>query len=405
MTGEKIDKLLKKTSLEWQKLQKSKEEFLFREWDPKRLVRKNITTPQNREKFKVQLEIFIRAYAKFLKSQGKAILPQVIIKEIAAGNWKSLYGLINSHWEGVINFFFLKNWEFLGGEPLKRIEGKNRSKYILRRFPGVYLSETGIKPDVAFIPNHIRNLNTEEVGELTAIIVCKGCGAIANKKGTLINIIIINGKEELLIYARTLVCQVFGVPEIFCKIYSKDLKRGNLHINSLMVGSYFQNVVKIFELDWDKTAVRNTPSEDFGEYFKKGFLKGIIRCKGEKIGNTIKIKDIWRRKEILEVAKIYAKDLGWKVSKEIRPVLNKQQLLISIQQLDKGLIKGEARSFAFQGAVLFSKIQGKKVEVGEVVDCQSKDKFGSSVVCKINRPLAQIPQIFIEREYQFFIHQ
>lgn len=374
--------LLKKVSSRWRRLEGK--------------IRGN---REEKREFKREFEKFVAVYSKIMRVEGKPIFPREIIKKVTGENWKKLYYLIQDEWGGISYFFFERTWDVLGGEPIKRITSpSDRPCYVFKRFPQVYLSSTGSKPEIAFVPSNIKYPDTEEVGELTGIILCKGNAQVILKRSDSVNQILISGKKELLFRANSLVSEIFGVPKDFCRFYPQ---RRILYANSKMVGTYFQNVVGIFELDWDRRVIVTVlPLESFGESFKKGFVKSVINIRGTRLGEAMKIKDIWRRLEVLEVTREYLKELGFQVS-EINPALTKQQEIIIKERGKNGLITGIVQSFALPGMSIFSKKDKQKIKVGEVVEIQPVAKFETIVRFKLKG--GKESKIFVEKDYQFFI--
>jgi len=348
-----------------------------------------------KDKKKKELKNQLKAeLEKFLEIEEIPIYPREILKEIAGKSWRNLYWMIEYNW-GINEIFFRKIFEKKGGSPIKIKIGERRDFYVFKNFPKVYLSTTGMNPDVAFFPKVI-SPDTEIVGELTAIILFKGNGQIIGKKGKFVNQINVVGKEEMIFRVRESISKIFGVPENFSRVYLlKNLKR-KISINSLMVGTYFQNLVGIFEVDEDKSVFLKEPYK-IGQRFRKGFIEGTIKWKGEKISQkTSKIRTSWRRINVLEVFKKYADEAEIKTSK-IYPILSNQTKILPKKNFEKKMT-GEIKSMIPVGkwARVFSQ---DKLEVGIVVETNKKE-----LEIEIEKENFK-PPLFIEKEYQLFINK
>lgn len=345
---------------------------------------------------------------KELIENEKIPIPRKIIKEIAGKDWKKLYYLICDRWGGINYFFFERIWESRGGSPIRKILPNSRTHYTFDKFPSVYLSSTGVKPDLAFFPK-IENPDSEKVGELTAIILFKGGGRIIKKKETIVNQIWISGNKNLILRARELITKIFKVPKEFVKIYPVGKKRLKLFANSKMIGSYFQNIIGIFELDWDSsvflTPPQKVPNKNWIS-FKKGFIKGVIGISA-KVGNVIRIKTSWRKRKILERTQEYLHQhqLGRKFSK-ISPILHSQMKLQYCFQKENIIIcRIPSMIPPPPGALIFSE---NKKEVGEVIEVIKVKKKGKTLLkVKIVEDKDISPEsnnLFVERNYSFFIY-
>ena len=336
---------------------------------------------------------------KELIENEKIPIPRKIIKEIAGKDWKKLYYLICDRWGGINYFFFERIWESRGGSPIRKILPNSRIHYTFDKFPSVYLSSTGVKPDLAFFPK-IENPDSEKVGELTALITYKGSGEVINKKGDFVNQIYIHGSKNLVHQARMLISEVFGVPkEFFSQIEHYRKKSWRLIIGSQMIGTYFQNLVKVFDLDYDKTVILRPPLSS-KKKFKIGFVNGVVKWCGESLSEkAVRIRVSWRKKEILELTRDWAKEIGKAVSK-IVPSLKNQLKVIPLQQ-NKNLLVGYISTLIPppKGSLVFSK---EKKEIGELIDINKTNRKKFLVKIEIDEDFS-FP-IFIEREYQFFIY-
>ena len=131
--------------------------------------KKNRRNNNKKEDLKNRLKEKLEKLLEIIKEVP--IFPRKILKEIAGKDWKRLYWMINDNW-GINEFFFRKIWEKKSRSPIKIRIGEQRDFYVFEHFPKVYLSTTGMKPDVAFFPKVISPDN-EIVGELTAIFFLK----------------------------------------------------------------------------------------------------------------------------------------------------------------------------------------------------------------------------------------
>ncbi len=385
---EKIERLLQALSLDWE-----------------RITRLERINQEQKEAFRRRFEFLVREYGEKKKGNGEPVSPREIIKRIAREKWRRLDSLIKNCWGGINYFFFERNWKEWKGEPIKKVAGKNRSHYVFVKFPMISLSAVSINPDIVFIPNNIEEPNSEDVGELAAIILYRGNAGVTNKQSDSINLIRIRGKIDFLQHTRDLVSNIFGVPSRFCKIYSEPKQRGqHLAIGSVMVGAYFQNLVGIFKLEPSKSVIKTIPSDKLGVAFKKGFLKETILCQGTKLGKTITIRAGWGRLLALRISQRYAIELGYYVN-AIRPVLKKRNQVILMN--GKGnLITGKAQIFCQPGVLIFSKRDGKNIEVGDVLKTRPGDNnFETIVQCKMNHRYGKRDKIFIEDKYHFFLRK
>jgi len=339
---------------------------------------------------------------KLIEIKEVPIYPREILKEIAGEDWKKLYWMIDDNW-GINEVFFRKIWKKKGGSPIKIKIGKQKDFYVFEHFPEVYLSATGVKPDVAFFPRVISPDN-EMVGELTAIILFKGNGQIIKKKGKFVNQINVVGREELVFQVRELISKIFGVSKEFSKVYSlkSSKKKKRISVNSLMIGTYFQNLIGIFEVEEGSVFLR-APYE-IGLNFKKGFVKGVIEWKGRKVSQKIlKIRTSWRRKIALEIFRKYTLELEDELkikTSRISPVLkNQMKILITKNSFGserKIIGKTESMIPAGKWAKIFSR---DKSEVGVVAEIQRE-----GLEIEIEKRNFELP-LFAEREYQLIVRK
>ena len=206
------------------------------------------------------------------------------------------------------------------------------------------------------------------------------------------------GKEELVFRTRKLISKIFGVPEEFSRVYSLKNSKKRISINSLMVGTYFQNLVGIFEVDEGNVFLR-APYE-IGLNFKKGLAKGTIKWKGEKVSQkTLKIRTSWRRKIALEVFREYATEIedGLKIkTSRISPILKNQTKILITENSEKRIV-GKIKSM---------------IPAGKWAKVFSRDKSEAGIVTEINKGELEIEiekknfesPLFVEREYQLFVY-
>ncbi len=279
-------------------------------------------------------------------------------------------------------------WDSLGGEPLFELAGEG---YASVNFPKVYFARATRENDVSYVPK-LRKPD-ENAAELSGIILSSS-GEIETAPTTLGMVVsrISFGNNLHPIYLRKHVMQLLSELFQVTEDYFNASLTGKIRVGSTMIGSYFQNVVGIFDTDFDGSPIKRAPKIDFNNLMKLGFIRGVLDCKGQFNDRySVRMMLNWKKEDIVfEPLREYLSEFGIQMS-DLRPVLGEARKLELIASKGPGVLfrgrvnRPSARSSILPslGTRIYDRSDDKTTEIGEVVEVE-EERPGQTFIIKAN---------------------